>query len=315
MSADPNMLALGRLLRQARGQESRAEVARRTGLGAGHLQKLEEGRLQGLTISTLTKLAQGYDTSPLTLLATALDLPAKDLDAWAQQRCGDSLLSTLSERIEAAVAQHQSHPAPSIPASPSGTLSKDLLQQRIAEWLLTVQRDSGDISLRELARRAHVPPTTVSAAATGKAGTSLLLVLFRIAEIWPGGTIDDATLFWLHGTGALGDPQALLRRSASRLDNALQDLAPLLQHIRASAAELESAADSLAHPSAPMDQLEALVLENKLLKSQLRPASPSPEMDEDALQARLLKLRQQRPHGQALGNRSASFPTSPTVED
>jgi len=304
----PNMKALGQHLRRARGEESRAEIARRTGVGAGHIQKLEEGKLTGLTLVTLAKLADGYHISPLDLLATTLDIPASDLDQWAQERVGTTLLSDLSERIDALHHPPFQPPLPSTPA-PTG-LTKELLQDRIAEWLLIVQRDSGEISLREVARRADVPSTTVAAAATGKAGTSLLLVLIRVASIWPGGSLDDAVTFWLHGTASRTDPQDTLKRSARRIDETLRGLAPILEHLQAAASDLERAAGQAL---APREQLEALAIENRLLKAQLRPQADTSDITEDALTKRLNRLRQERqlPHTDL----TSSSPSSPTVDD
>lgn len=66
---------------------------------------------------------------------------------------------------------------------------RQMLQKRVAEIISTIRTDSGDISLRELCRRADLPLSTMSRAQRGDADVSLLETLIGLASIWPRGDL------------------------------------------------------------------------------------------------------------------------------
>lgn len=78
-----NLVEMGEMLRKQRGGRSRRELAERTGLSASQLQKVEEGRSGDITLSTLGRLADGYDVSPLKLLSMAMSLNTSEVVGWA----------------------------------------------------------------------------------------------------------------------------------------------------------------------------------------------------------------------------------------
>lgn len=69
-----DLVKLGEFLRLVRGPESRRELSDRTGLSQSHIQKIEEGRVQDLSVSTLRGLAEGYDVSIVKLLSVMADV-------------------------------------------------------------------------------------------------------------------------------------------------------------------------------------------------------------------------------------------------
>lgn len=64
-----------------------------------------------------------------------------------------------------------------------------LLQKRLANVIETIRSDSGDISLRELCRRADLPISTMSRAQRGDADVSFLEMLLSLARVWPKGDL------------------------------------------------------------------------------------------------------------------------------
>lgn len=80
-----NLVEMGEMLRRERGGRSRRELAERTGLSSSHLQKVEEGRSVDITLSTLLRLAEGYEVSPLKLLSMAGSLTTLDIVEWTTE--------------------------------------------------------------------------------------------------------------------------------------------------------------------------------------------------------------------------------------
>lgn len=76
---------MGEWLREIRGGRSRRELAELTGLSASHLQKIEEGRSQDLTLSTLIALAGGYGVTPMKLLTVAAGAAPSQVVSWVLQ--------------------------------------------------------------------------------------------------------------------------------------------------------------------------------------------------------------------------------------
>jgi transcriptional regulator with XRE-family HTH domain len=80
-----NLVEMGEMLRERRGGRPRRELAERTGLSASQLQKVEEGRAGDITLSTLSRLAIGYELSPLELLSMSMSLTTDEVVAWVVQ--------------------------------------------------------------------------------------------------------------------------------------------------------------------------------------------------------------------------------------
>lgn len=76
-----DLTELGSLLKRQR-QVSRRLMAERTGLGASHIQKIEEGRGTDITVSTLHKLARGYELSPHELLEACVGKTPETTVRW-----------------------------------------------------------------------------------------------------------------------------------------------------------------------------------------------------------------------------------------
>jgi transcriptional regulator with XRE-family HTH domain len=191
------------------------------------------------------------------------------------------------------------------------TTDKEQLQARIAEWILQVQRDSGGISLRELAKRAGIPSTTITAAARGEAGVGLHIALYRLAKVWPGGTYLDANRAWFGedeptapapafpARRALDeDAEVAINASLDQMRAAIGALQGLMDRVAEVSAQLQDAVSSLETKRlADIEQrLQKLGLENGWLKAQLgvRDEVTSPEdvdMSPETLQETLKKLK------------------------
>jgi hypothetical protein len=65
------------------------------------------------------------------------------------------------------------------------------IQRQLAQAIEDIRAEHGDISLRELCRRANLPLSTMSRAQRGEVDVSLLEHLIDLAEIWPGGDLPE----------------------------------------------------------------------------------------------------------------------------
>lgn len=191
---------------------------------------------------------------------------------------------------------------------------KERLQARIAEWVLQVQRDSGGISLRELAKRAGIPSTTITGAARGEAGAGLHLALYRLAKVWPAGSYLDATKAWFGEEEQTDRPSPSIPARRNLDEDAEVAINASLDQMRATISAIQGLMDRVAEVSTHLQEavgsletkrladierrLEHLDLENRSLKARLGlSVDRDPEevdVSPEALQQKLQKLKATR---------------------
>lgn len=212
---------------------------------------------------------------------------------------------------------------------------KAILQRRISEWIQQVQADSGGISLRELARRAGVPPATITTAARGESGVAILVVLSRLARVWPNGDYNDANAF-LFGNEPTkttripvaarrelgGDAEIALNAAFDQLRSVVGALDALMDRIVEVSSVLSGVADELnygnkAAMAAAEENLVALAMENKALKLQLglRVETQRIEASEESIQDRLNGLKARKKGQKGIASATAVVDNLPTAAE
>jgi len=103
------MDALGELLREVRGSRSRRELARRSGISVGVLQKLEEARNNDVTVGTLLRVASSYELPVLSMFRVCAGIKAEEAADWV---AGDA---EVQQEVEERLGRRIVIEAPGVP--------------------------------------------------------------------------------------------------------------------------------------------------------------------------------------------------------
>lgn len=83
---DLDSTRLGAFLTALRGEQNRNTLSKRSSLTYSHIQRVEDGEVSDLRISTIIRFADAYETHPLDVFTSATDINDVELINWATSR-------------------------------------------------------------------------------------------------------------------------------------------------------------------------------------------------------------------------------------